>query len=283
MTIKDQLDTKDKALYGKKNVDGSLALLYHENSKMNSYSIMEDREVMIAFNDPYIIARSCQPYKVYYDVETIDLSEFKGCEPTVDFFEILKKRKSTRQFKSEYKITLEDLYVLLQLSYGVTRTDRITSFDLDGELGYRNIPSGGAMYPLEIYMVLFNSDQESGLYHFNPKHLVLEKLKIGNFKEELSEIIHGEPFVKTDTASAIILTTGIVERVLLKYGERGYRLMMIEVGLLAQQITLLAESIGLSSTMLGGYYDEKVNEFIGVDGVFESINNVIVVGKKQFK
>lgn len=62
-----------------------------------------------------------------------------------------------------------------------------------------------------------------------------------------------------------------IERLLIKYGDRGYRFLMQESGFVAQTISLLAESINLSSCMLGGYNDDKVNEFIGIDGVFETI------------
>lgn len=72
-----------------------------------------------------------------------------------------------------------------------------------------------------------------------------------------------------------------IERLLIKYGDRGYRFLMQESGFVAQTISLLAESINLSSCMLGGYNDDKVNEFIGIDGVFETINNIIVIGKKK--
>lgn len=72
-----------------------------------------------------------------------------------------------------------------------------------------------------------------------------------------------------------------IERKLIKYGDRGYRFLMQESGFVAQTISLLAESINLSSCMLGGYNDDKVNEFIGIDGVFETINKIIVIGKKK--
>lgn len=52
-------------------------------------------------------------------------------------------------------------------------------------------------------------------------------------------------------------------------------------GFVAQTISLLAEALDLGSCMLGGYNDDKVNDFLGVDGVFETINNVLVVGKKN--
>lgn len=83
------------------------------------------------------------------------------------------------------------------------------------------------------------------------------------------------------SGSCVIVTTGIIERLIIKYGDRGYRFLLQESGFVAQTISLLAEALGLGSCMLGGYNDDKVNDFLGVDGVFETINNVIVIGKKN--
>ena len=42
-----------------------------------------------------------------------------------------------------------------------------------------------------------------------------------------------------------------------------------------------SKTINLGSCMLGGYNDDKVNTFLGIDGVFETINNIIVIGKSK--
>ena len=36
--------------------------------------------------------------------------------------------------------------------------------------------------------------------------------------------------------------------------------------------------MGLGSCMLGSYFDDEVNEVLGVDGVLEAVQNVMVVG-----
>ena len=56
---------------------------------------------------------------------------------------------------------------------------------------------------------------------------------------------------------------------------------MQESGIVGQTITLLADSIGLGSCWIGAYIDDKINELLGVDGVYETVNNVIVVGKQK--
>jgi len=111
------------------------------------------------------------------------------------------------------------------------------------------------------------------------RRALLELLRKGNFIEKLIKIIQAEPYVNMRTSSALIITTGIIERSLIKYGERGYRFLMQESGFVGQTLSLLAVSINLDSCMLGGYNDDKINEFLGVDGVFETINNIIVIGK----
>jgi ABC-type multidrug transport system fused ATPase/permease subunit len=66
--------------------------------------------------------------------------------------------------------------------------------------------------------------------------------------------------------------------VLVKYGDRGYRFILQEVGFLTQNISLLTESLGLNSCILGSYIDENINRILTADGTFETIQNVSVQG-----
>lgn len=280
LEIKDKYNEKDGSMYGKKNIDESLAMLYHENSKFTTHTIRTQGEKIGSFNNPYVIERASQPFKSYPGTKIIDLSVYESFKPTEPLYNCLINRRSVRDYDKEYKISLNELTTLLFNSYGVTHKSKIIGFDVDGHIGLRNVPSGGALYPLEIYVVIFNAHIPSGLYHYRTDNNSLELLKEGNFIEELLKIIQAEPYVNMRTSSALIITTGIIERLLIKYGDRGYRFLIQESGFVGQTISLLAESIQLVSCMLGGYNDDKVNDFLGVDGVFETINNVIVVGKK---
>lgn len=277
--IKKRLDERDGTLYGKKNIEDSLAMLYHENSKFTKYSLRLQGEKIGFFNNRYIIERSSQPFKCYPSCEIIDLSTYEEFKPEYNFFEILTKRRTIRDYDKDYKISLNEIALLLFNSYGVTHKIKLLQ-DIKGHIGLRNVPSGGALYPLEIYIVVFNAHIPSGLYHYRSDKNFLEKIKEGNYVDDLLKIIQVEPYVNMKSSSMLIITTGIIERVLIKYGERGYRFLMQESGFVGQTISLLAESINLGSCMLGGYNDDKVNSFLGVDGVFETINNIIVIGAK---
>lgn len=281
-TIKEKYSLEDGSMYGEKNIEDSLAMLYHENSKFTSHSARSQAEIIGRFlYNPYIIIRSSQPYKHYPGQKTYDLSVYSTATNNANIFELLKNRRSIRSFQKNYKISLNEISNMLYNSYGVTQKSKIANPEVNGSLGKRNVPSGGGLYPLEIYIVIFKGDIPSGLYHYNSNSNNLELIKKGEFMDDLLDIIQAEPYVDMRSSSALILTTGIIERVLIKYGDRGYRFLMQESGFVGQTISLLAESLDLGSCMLGGYYDDKVNSFLGVDGVFETINNVIVIGKKQ--
>ena len=79
----------------------------------------------------------------------------------------------------------------------------------------------------------------------------------------------------------MIITTGFPERMMIKYGERGYRFLLQESGFVGQTISLIAESMEIGSCWVGGYLDDKLCEFLHIDGAYESINNVIILGKPQ--
>lgn len=279
--IKKQYEQKDGSMYGERNIHESLAMLYHENSKFTEYTIRSQGEKIAAFNNPYVVERSTQPFKCYPNHQTIKLDDYISVKKDANLFQLLNQRRSIRNFDENYKISLFEIANLLYQSYGVTQKTKIAGYDVKGHIGFRNVPSGGGLYPLEIYLIVFNSHIDNGLYHYRPDINTLELLKKGDFSEELNDIIQAEPYVNMKSGSCVIVTTGIIERLIIKYGDRGYRFLMQESGFVAQTISLLAEALDLGSCMLGGYNDDKVNDFLGVDGVFETINNVIVIGKKN--
>jgi SagB-type dehydrogenase family enzyme len=281
LDIKEKYSTIEKCLYGCKNIENSLAVLYHENSKLTNFGLRIFENRIINFSTSNASIKATRPYKCYPNKEIIDLSNCSNLIPQNAFQKCLFNRRSTRKYDENHTITLEELSTLLYNSYGVTYKAKAKHNDEEIIVGFRNVPSGGALYPLEIYVVVFNSEIQSGIYHYNVFNNLLELVKIGYFMEELITIIKAEPFVEMKKSSALIITTGVIERVLIKYGDRGYRFMLQESGFVGQLISLIAESINLGSCMLGGFLDDEVNDFLELDGTFEAVNNIIVIGKKS--
>lgn len=271
--LKEKFDKYETALPRFK-FEKSIAILYNENSKLDEINSRLFGMRIESLRNQFFLERASQPFKIYPSAKVV---KFKEKSSDNKFFQILKKRKSIRKYK-KHSISLNELYYILYYSYGINRSLPIYGSSR-GKWYYRMVPSAGALYPLEIYVVILSGEIERGLYHYQPRDNCLELVKKGNFLEKLNKIIFAEPNVKLSDASCIVIITAVFERMLLKYGDRGYRFILMEVGFVSQNISLICEEIGLGSCMIGGYLDDEINRFLGVDGLSESVLNIIVIGK----
>ena len=276
--LKEAYNKKDESLYGTEKIKDLLGILYHENSKLDEYTARTQGEAMGSFSDPYIIERSTKPHKRYYGLETHSFSDLNLETKGDPFFDLINNRRSLREFDKEYKVSLNELAHLLHFSYGITKKSPIN--EEGGYMGYRNVPSGGGLYPLEIYVCLFNSHMKEGLYHYDDLSNSMVLLKEGNHRKELSQIIKAEPWIDINSSSGVIFVSGMIERQALKYGERSYRFMLQESGFVSYLMSLIMERMGLGSCMAGAYIDQKVNNYLGLDGNYETVLNPIFFGKK---
>lgn len=270
---------KDNAIYNGKSLQDLLSVLYHENTKFDSFTLREQGESLGLFKSPFITERSIQPYKVYPGNNRIELDEFKNSNSLDSFQEVLINRRSVRDYDPGYRISLNELFNIFYHSYGITSTSNIP--DTEYHLGLRNSPSAGALYPLELYVSLFKTQIPEGLYHYQSRDNALELLQEGNHVEKLRKFINAEPYVNIKNALGVIYITGLIERNSIKYGERGYRFMLQEVGYVSLLISLLSENLGLGSCIIGSCIDQKVNDYLGIDGTFETIHGIIIIGKKN--
>ncbi len=183
---------------------------------------------------------------------------------------VLRNRKSDRAFTKK-KLTLCELSTLLYYSAGVK-----TGISIPWDFSRRFYPSGGARYPLELYIVILNNAElEEGVYHYNVRRHSLEKLKTGLF---LKSILEGLNMPWLRSASAVMFITSVFGRNQIKYGDRGYRLIFAEAGHMAQNIYLMCSALGWGCCALGGYADDFINELLDVDGVNESTVYALALG-----
>ncbi len=276
--IQARYEAHDQSLYGGENVRDSIGLLYHENSKLDTLTAREQGMNIAYFNDPYVIRRSTLPYKVYPGKARIEMSDLPRDMPKTPVLDAINGRRSLRSFDSEYSVSLNELSILLHSAYGVSRWQELED---GGSMGFRNVPSGGGLYPLELYVVLFRGHVSSGLYHYQSRDNALELIKEGDFLPEMRRLISAEPWINLPEANGVILMTGLIERLGIKYGERSYRFLQQETGFVTYLLSLVAHHIGLGTCIAGMYLDDELNDFIGVDGVFEAVQGTMVFGKRQ--
>lgn len=242
--------------------------LFHENSKLGQYhQAPADQEVLARMNELH----ESLPYEGY---PVVDLPRSRTTLD-INLGRAIINRVSALKM-SPSPLTLEQLGTLLHYAYGVTRDNKGTKFPR----AFRVVPSGGALYPLEVY---FHSAHivglEAGLYHYNPSRNNLRLLQKGDANQRISEAMTQPNIPIALGASLIIFITAIFERSVFKYGERGYRFVLLEAGHVAQNINLVSHALGLGCLNIGGFFDRQIDDLLCLDGVTHSTVYLVVIGK----
>ena len=157
-------------------------------------------------------------------------------------------RESCRSFDGSKPIPLTAVSDILRYSYSRK---------------LRSSPSGGSLYPLKLFVLNEHPSAEllPGYYEYDAQEekLVLFNQNIDPEQLEFCFNTEGLPF---GSRLQIIIAANL-DRQPLKYGNRGYRLTLMEAGQVAQNISLLCEALGLASCELGGTLDEPMREELG--------------------
>ncbi|TNF98640.1 MAG: SagB/ThcOx family dehydrogenase [Gammaproteobacteria bacterium] len=197
-------------------------------------------------------------FKTYSDAETLALPKPSFQGPS--FENVLQNRRSKRNY-STTPLTMVQLSQLLFAAQGSTGKSFNTLL--------RTSPSGGALYPFEIYPIVHNIEGlEPGIYHYDVRRHQLERLMTGDIRREITAA--GLQQEMLGEAAVVFILTAIFDRSRFKYGERGLRYIYMEAGHISQNIALQATSLGLGSVPMGAFLDEAVNHLLGLDGEQEA-------------
>jgi SagB-type dehydrogenase family enzyme len=181
--------------------------------------------------------------------------------------EAVWKRRSVRRFRAQ-PLSLPQLSQILWSAQGTTSTG-----------GRRAVPSAGATYPLEIFVVVGERGIENlnaGIYHYDVDNHSLSLHLKGDLRQKLAEAATGQSFVANCPADIVVCA--LFPRTAYRYGRRGERYVHMEVGHVGQNISLQAVALGLATVMVGAFDDEKVNKVLKIDEQIKPLY-IIPVGK----
>ena len=187
------------------------------------------------------------------DVQASDIELLRLPEPKLDgsmaVEEALHRRRSVREYQSG-ELTLADISQLMWAAQGVTDSR-----------GLRTVPSAGALYPLEILLIVGDiSGLAKGVYRYRPKENALQFISNSDQRANLARAAWRQDFIKD--AAALLVISGIYQRTTKKYGERGIRYVHMEAGHTAQNIFLQATAISLRTVVIGAFDDELVKKIL---------------------
>jgi SagB-type dehydrogenase family enzyme len=251
------------------NDDYSIVETFHEYSKLtreNSFAV--GQRAWLANKDPNLRAMLGRSWKTYRGHPQIVLPA--AHLPPITLEDALRQRKSRSSISgagfSGHSITLEELGGVLGMSYGVSRTRTVSPQE---QHSFRMAASAGALYPLEIYPIVFRvTGLEEGIYHYSVVNHSLELVRRGPCHADFMRMTSYPDLC--DGASVVLAITAIFQRNLWKYLNRGYRFVMNDAGALVQNLYLTGTAFKLSTCALGGFLDDELGDLLEVNNVDEA-------------
>ncbi|OXM14794.1 hypothetical protein [Paenibacillus herberti] len=137
---------------------------------------------------------------------------------------------------------------------------------------------GAALDSPELY-VLSRSGATGGLelLYFHPHGDCLQSL--GPIEEERSSALF-DPSVAPAPLEGAMFIAANLRRTLQLFGERGYRLSLLEGGRLTERLAACAPGTGCRLQPLLGFYDNRVHELLGLDGHYEVVLSCLMMHKE---
>jgi hypothetical protein len=187
------------------------------------------------------------------------LSDHEDPGDTIE--EVILRRGSTRQFSHE-SITFSQLSTMLHRA-----THGIPSDFLDSPAAPLN----------DLYIIIHAvEDLPPGAYVFHRDGLALELLKEGHFRREAGYLGLGQEIPADASVDVFFLTD--LNRILERFGNRGYRAVELEASITGGRLYLSAYAQRLGASGLT-FFDDDVTEFFSPHAAGKSVMFLIALGK----
>jgi SagB-type dehydrogenase family enzyme len=174
-------------------------------------------------------------------------------EDLIDLESTILKRRSTRAY-SGASLSLDELRALLHFTY---QPQDYAGQNLDPN------PDYFALDLLETFIAVSAvTGLEEGCYYYAPKAQELRQIRFKNFRQELHYLCLGQDLGRD--AAAVVFHTADLSKAVAKYGDRVYRYLHADAGHLGQRLNLAAIHLGLGVSGIGGFFDDQVNEVLGI-------------------
>lgn len=216
--------------------------LFWENSKLNRTTIREFGERIAAY------APSPGDGPLLYPGSDRTLST-----PNDPLFKLMRRRRSRREFSrkpvSERK--LGSLFAAFAASHA----------------GGRVFASAGATYALEVFALLLSveGDLNRTTVHYNPDNHSLSILGPAPDPDDLGKLLYMDEQI--GVPPVIFLFALFSSRTTAKYGERGGRFALIELGHAVQNLALRLAHENMAGVEAGGVPDDEIGRLLKLDPV----------------
>ncbi len=234
-----------------KNYETEAAWHYHNGTKHPNGMLLNRFHVYHPSHRP-------TPYKIYKNAPHVSLPLDK--DPlgvsTLDAID------TWYNFENDTVPDLKTLSRILYFSSGITK--KIKFPDPLGEVDFRAASCTGALYHIEIYIICTDiPGLDSGVYHFDPKQMKLDTVRLGDFRKFVSGSTADEPAVRH--APVILVFTDVSSRNSIKYQSREYRHAFWDCGTILANALAITSAHKIPSKVITGFVDSQIDKLLGLD------------------
>jgi SagB-type dehydrogenase family enzyme len=166
---------------------------------------------------------------------------------------VLQQRRTHRAFASR-PLSLSEVAQLLWATQGISSPE-----------GLRTAPSAGALYPLELHLLVGDVDGlPAGRFRYDPEHQSLRAETRGDLRQIVATAALRQGWIAT--APAVFVISAVDTRTTRKYGRRGVRYVHMEAGHAAQNLLLQAAALRLAAAIVGAFDDEELQRLLDLPG-----------------
>ncbi|HLP91007.1 MAG TPA: SagB/ThcOx family dehydrogenase [Nostocaceae cyanobacterium] len=229
--------------------DGELLKYFHQQTqikpeitgKVNLPTVQQEKTLEDKYNFPF-----CQK------TSTITTPINWG-EKLADLDQTIYKRRSTRAYSGD-NLTFDELKALLDFTY---QPQNYIDQNLDPHPDYFDLNL------IQTFIAVSGvKGLDAGCYYYAPKAQELRQIRFKNFRRELHFLCLGQELGRD--AAAVLFHTADLKSAIAQYGDRVYRYLHLDAGHLGQKINLAAIKLNLGVSGIGGFFDDQVNEVLGI-------------------
>lgn len=141
---------------------------------------------------------------------------------------------------------------------------------------FRAVPSGGALYPWEIYLcAIGDPGLPDGVYHYDPAHHCLNVLRTGSARGDLRASITAP----IPSRGLVVFISAVYWKNYFKYAQSSVRLHALDAGILAGRLLDLSPTFGFEAHLLFQLVDQPVTQLLGLNAEQEAIQVGLVLDR----
>ena len=252
-----------------------------EEFLVNTRHLRQDRETEVSieayFSGPYTATLEALDQEDASEQNEFSLPD--GVALRLELGRVISRRSSGRAYTGD-PIELSYLASIIRSAAAVTREVKIDTPEKERRLRFRSAPSGGGLYPIELYVgASAVSGLNPGIYRYRPRRDSL--LRVGG-DDSLQRLLKcfsvHEEVITLKRAAVIALLVGRPWRSMRKYGPRGLRYVFLEAGAISQNVHLATQALGFSSVDCASVVDDEIHDVLNLDGLYQTLIHVIVIG-----